>query len=296
MLAPPELRPWLLMVWMTAWQQSPCGTLPNDDALIAAHIGMPCKQFAASRDVLLRRWWLASDGRLYHPVLTEHVLYMLAGRQSVTDRVNAYRERKAAEKAAADARSGEPDGTSDGSERSGAEGDGNAPVTRYQHVGNALDQTRPDQTRPESKRPKRQHPADARHLPEADHASGEPGDDPQRQLEGVAAANGADVYRVPSCPYEQILAAFHETLPVLPSIVVFEQSRKGPLRARWTEVCAAEHFDRAAGLAWFKQFFEIVSRSSFLTGRSKKWKASFDWLMKPTNFAKVVEGNYRNGP
>lgn len=75
-LAPAEMRPWLLMLWMTAWEQSPCGSLPNADDLIAARIGMPAKLFAKHRAVLLRGWWLATDGRLYHHVITQQVLVM----------------------------------------------------------------------------------------------------------------------------------------------------------------------------------------------------------------------------
>lgn len=38
-----------------------------------------------------------------------------------------------------------------------------------------------------------------------------------------------------------------------------------------------------------------VEASDFLSGRNKKWtKCNFDWLLKPDNFAKVMEGNYDN--
>lgn len=36
--------------------------------------------------------------------------------------------------------------------------------------------------------------------------------------------------------------------------------------------------------------------SDFLNGKNDRgWVATFDWLMKPNNFAKVLEGNYDNG-
>ena len=40
-----------------------------------------------------------------------------------------------------------------------------------------------------------------------------------------------------------------------------------------------------------KEGFERACKSSFLTG-SAGWKASFDWLILPSNFLKVIEGNY----
>jgi len=101
-LAAPEIRPWLLMLWMTAWEQTPCGSLPQDDELIAARIGMPLEQFRAVRSRLLRGWWLADDGRLYHDTLAERVLEMIERRDGERNRKAEYRERKKAELAEAE--------------------------------------------------------------------------------------------------------------------------------------------------------------------------------------------------
>lgn len=99
-LAAPEIRPWLLMLWMTAWEQTPCGSLPQDDELIAARIGMPLEQFQACKPRLMRGWWLADDGRLYHDTLAERVLEMIERRDGERNRKAEYRERKKAERAA----------------------------------------------------------------------------------------------------------------------------------------------------------------------------------------------------
>lgn len=92
-LAPLDVRPWLLMLWMVAWEQEPCGTLPPEDALIAARIGMRPKLFAKHRGILLRGW-REIDGRLFHPVLTERVTEMLNQREKRAKRVADYRARK----------------------------------------------------------------------------------------------------------------------------------------------------------------------------------------------------------
>jgi len=92
-LAAPEIRPWLLMLWMTAWEQVPCGSLPDDDELIAVRIGMPLDMFLASKDRLMRGWWRADDGRLYHRVLTERVLDMLRTKDKERKRKSDYRAR-----------------------------------------------------------------------------------------------------------------------------------------------------------------------------------------------------------
>ena len=92
-LASPEMRPWLLMLWCTAWEQTPCGSLPDDDALIAARIGMSPKVLAKNRAVLLRGWWRADDGRLYHPTIANRVLEMVGYRAKQAKRVADHKAR-----------------------------------------------------------------------------------------------------------------------------------------------------------------------------------------------------------
>ena len=97
-LASPEVRPWLLMLWAVAWQQVPCGSMPSDDALIAARLGMKLAVFQKTKDVLMRGWHLAEDGRLYHATLTERVLDMLGRKEGERKRKAEYRARMEAER------------------------------------------------------------------------------------------------------------------------------------------------------------------------------------------------------
>ncbi|WP_320338945.1 hypothetical protein [Burkholderia seminalis] len=97
-LTPADLRPWLLMLWSTAWQQEPCGSLPANDELIAARIGMKTSVFAKNRDKLMRGWWRADDGRLYHNTIVTRVQEMLAARDKERNRKAEWRDRKKAEK------------------------------------------------------------------------------------------------------------------------------------------------------------------------------------------------------
>lgn len=79
-LAAPELRPWLLMLWAMSWRSTPTGTLPDDDRLIAARIGMPISMLQTHRETLMRGWIRHSDGRLYHDTISETVVEMLAAK------------------------------------------------------------------------------------------------------------------------------------------------------------------------------------------------------------------------
>lgn len=90
------LRGALLLLWAEAWQEKPCGTLPDDDELIALMVDMAPALFVKHKGVLLRGWWKAEDGRLYHDTITTRVLAMLAKRANDAERAAARRARAAA--------------------------------------------------------------------------------------------------------------------------------------------------------------------------------------------------------
>ena len=97
------------------------------------------------------------------------------------------------------------------------------------------------------------------------------------------------------CPFQELVAAYHEDCPSLPKVVVLTNMRMKHARARWVQVMVAEKWSKAENMEWFRDFFKSAERSDFLTGRSggkRAWRASFEWLMNSENFAKVVEGNY----
>lgn len=124
--------------------------------------------------------------------------------------------------------------------------------------------------------------------------------------------------KIPSCPYQEILRLYNETLPEHPQVRVLNEARKRLVKTRWREVLTdrqiagvfgfspnGKPLSREEGLAWFKRFFEYVRESKFLhgqvppsRGRDRPFIASFEWLMGPKNFAKVIEGFYhqRAGP
>jgi hypothetical protein len=91
-LSPPDLRPWLLMLWTMSWMQRPCGSLPDDDELIAATIGMQPTVFAAHKSYLLSGWRRCKDGRLYHRVITDIIIGMLHKRVQLTQRQRKFRK------------------------------------------------------------------------------------------------------------------------------------------------------------------------------------------------------------
>ena len=72
---------------------------------------------------------------------------------------------------------------------------------------------------------------------------------------------------------------------VIKSIQIMTDKRKGLINARLRE-CGKQKLAIA---------IQKAARSDFLNGRGERYfVASFDWIMKPNNFPKVLEGNYDN--
>lgn len=91
---------------------------------------------------------------------------------------------------------------------------------------------------------------------------------------------------IPRCPTRQIIALYHEILPELsPTHELPEQSAKH-LRQRWRSDPERQ------SLKWWRDFFSYVRKCPFLMGEKTDFAADLLWLAKPTNFAKVLNGNY----
>lgn len=79
---------------------------------------------------------------------------------------------------------------------------------------------------------------------------------------------------------ERILALYSQHCPRLPQIRTLDNKRKRILTA-WGDLDEIE------------QVFKSVGQSDFLCGlNSTQWRASFDWIIKPENRLKILEGNY----
>lgn len=114
----------------------------------------------------------------------------------------------------------------------------------------------------------------------------------------------------PPCPHMEIIEIYHGLLPDLPRVRVSRWSAENNLAkfmaARWrqglesgkragfkVEDCAFT--TKEEGVKAFEHFFGIVQKSPLLLGygqEDRKWRADLFWLMRPTNFEKVLQGNY----
>lgn len=105
----------------------------------------------------------------------------------------------------------------------------------------------------------------------------------------------------PDCPHQEILALWAEVLPSMPQHLPHEWkgARADHLRVRWRETATLKRWeDKAAGLLYLRKLFAHIGRSAFLTGRARAkpgerpFVIELEWLVNPTNWAKVHEGKY----
>ena len=83
--------------------------------------------------------------------------------------------------------------------------------------------------------------------------------------------------------YQQIADMYNSICKSFPSLRSLSDARKKAIKARLNTYTLEE----------FRTVFENAEASSFLKGgNDRNWTATFDWLIKDTNMAKVLEGNY----
>ena len=112
------------------------------------------------------------------------------------------------------------------------------------------------------------------------------------ELSDAVASLVASQPATPDCPHQQIIETYHELLPSCPHVREWTAARQKLLRTRWTENAKRQ------SLAWWRKFFGYVAESEFLTGRGScspgrdPFVADLEWLVRPSNFVKVIEGRY----
>lgn len=85
--------------------------------------------------------------------------------------------------------------------------------------------------------------------------------------------------------YQQIADMYNNICMSFPKITKLSEARKKAIKARM----------KVYTLDDFKKLFEMAESSSFLKGQNNRnWSANFDWLIKDTNMAKVLDGNYED--
>lgn len=101
-------------------------------------------------------------------------------------------------------------------------------------------------------------------------------------LEGHTSSRMEDENRI-VIDYGFIVENYHSLCPKLNKVAVINDLRKGFMNARVSEF----------GLDKVISVIRMAGESDFLNGKNEKaWKADFEWILRPTNFVKIMEGKY----
>lgn len=103
--------------------------------------------------------------------------------------------------------------------------------------------------------------------------------------EGSEEGETADEPPAPApAPYETIKSLYNTICKSFPRCKALSDARRKAIKARFVSGYTLEDFET---------LFTKAEKSSFLKGRNNRnWTASFDWLIKDANMAKVLDGNY----
>lgn len=85
--------------------------------------------------------------------------------------------------------------------------------------------------------------------------------------------------------YQQIADMYNNTCVSFPRLTKLSDARKKAIKAR-LKTYTVEDLQKA---------FTMAEQSDFLKGgNNRNWSATFDWMLKDTNLAKILDGNYVN--
>lgn len=127
-----------------------------------------------------------------------------------------------------------------------------------------------------------------------EHVSCSSGDEPPPNQEPLTTNHkpiqeGEESPRSPHCPHQKIVELYHQTLTAMPQVRVMTEARKRQLASLWKQ---------HPNLQWWSDYFLYCSQSDFLCGRADgkpgkpPFVADLEWITKPSNHAKIVEGKY----
>lgn len=113
---------------------------------------------------------------------------------------------------------------------------------------------------------------------------------------------GADA--IPPCPLDQIVSAYHDTLPELPKVMVLRpgSKRQRAILELWKWVLTSTKADgtrratsAAEGVQWMRDYFGRARDNDFIMGRTKRgdghenWEADIDYLCSEKGMKQVIE-------
>ena len=276
-LASPAEKVAALNLWMRAWTTVPAASLPADDRLLAKCADMTLADWQGVREMALHGWTLCADGRFYHAVIAATALGVWLKRLD-------HRAKGAKGNAT---RFGNDYAADEWDRRRAA---AQECLARFDPAASVVATAGPGDGR---------SPAAGIHSP-ADSPAGS--EVQQGRGRGRGRVKGRGTGKV-----EQILSSPDDDAPADLDLAL-EAWRDTASRCGLAQLRGLSEPRRkkllailkAHGLDGWREALEAVEASSFLRGTKpgrdgRAWKASFDFLVQPGSFLKVIEGQYADG-
>ena len=123
--------------------------------------------------------------------------------------------------------------------------------------------------------------------------------EPSQYLDADASKSSALLH---DCPHKAILKSFKEHLPHLTQPRVWDGNRKTLLKNRWLQASKPSDFSEEGyktqdeGLQWWSSLIEYIAKRTTLSkgfeSKDRTWKPDLEWIVRPANFQKIIDGNY----
>lgn len=319
-----------ILLCFASWTQTPCGSVPNDDALLAALSGLgrtkrALTQWLRIKGSVLADWVLCDDGRLYHPKVCEQAVQVwqrLEGERKQRER-SAQRTHKTRQEARAIRDALKAQGVPTSSLASLNELRRLAVEQGLTQFGTPLaivpaTSATADEPQAVTLATGTYGPAMTSVVVPAPVAAVAHHPVPKQSNTSDAQAATLDLFGeepivlptpsrkndAPSVNYEDFVEAYHQGMPGNPRVVVISEKRRREIRKVWKEssrldVAPFNAFKtQENGLLAWRKFFRVCNNASFLRGEGQPGPSgrpfcpSIDFFLKIDNVIKAVEGKY----
>lgn len=131
----------------------------------------------------------------------------------------------------------------------------------------------------------------------------------EKELSEEANASSSSLAEPPTakrgevpCPYAEIIAVYHELLPMLPAVRIVTEKRKREMRKRWAWVLSSRkpNGERRAtsadqAISWFRDYFGRCADDAFITGQTPRgrghegWEADLSYVLRDDCLVRIAE-------
>lgn len=278
-----------VLLWCASWHQVPAASIPENDGWQAKQAGYVsrgkvAKEWLEVRSGALRGWVKCSDGRLYHPVVTEKAIEAWNSKLDQRWRTEVGRIKKHNDRHGTHIHRPNFDewialGCPQGHRLPVPSDSG----TLSQGTSGARPSSVPGET-PSKRQGKGQRQGQ--------------GQGQLKKKRGAKAPLSADL---PTW-MQAMIDLYHEILPELPGVAVMNAEREQAISDFRDWVLNSKRTDgshRATSddevLAWTREYLQRARLNDFIMGRTqrppehKNWKPSIEWLLSSKGMQKVIE-------